>query len=181
VLDEVVPQALALIKSRKSEVGGPKLKDSRHWTSDLGLPTSDFRLFVIHQTRPENVEKLRREYAKIGVKNNVMSFIKDMAGELAAASLVISRAGAGTVAEMQTVGVPAILVPLGINPDQLANARQFAAKGGGIVIEQQDFTPESLARTLEKLAGNPGRLAKMAKLAFVPNNAVQNIINVISG
>ncbi|MDR3208376.1 MAG: UDP-N-acetylglucosamine--N-acetylmuramyl-(pentapeptide) pyrophosphoryl-undecaprenol N-acetylglucosamine transferase [Rickettsiales bacterium] len=136
-------------------------------------------LFVIHQTRPENVEKLRKAYAAGGVKNNVLSFIKDMAGELSAASLVISRAGAGTVVEMQTVGVPAVLVPLGINPDQLANAKQFAKNGGGIVIEQKDFAPELLGKTLEKLLSNPEKLQKMATLAHVPNNAVNNIIKVV--
>jgi UDP-N-acetylglucosamine--N-acetylmuramyl-(pentapeptide) pyrophosphoryl-undecaprenol N-acetylglucosamine transferase len=138
------------------------------------------KLFVVHQTRPENVEKLRKIYAAIGIKNNVLSFIKDMAGELSSASLVISRAGASTVAEMQTIGVPAILVPLGINPDQLANARAFAKNGGGIVIEQKDLSPEMLASILEKLLANPEKLQKMAALAHVPNNAVANIIQVIT-
>ncbi|MDR2769927.1 MAG: UDP-N-acetylglucosamine--N-acetylmuramyl-(pentapeptide) pyrophosphoryl-undecaprenol N-acetylglucosamine transferase [Rickettsiales bacterium] len=156
VLDDVVPKAVRV------------------------LPANMRRdLFVIHQTRPENVEKLRREYADLGVKNNILSFIKDMAGELSAASLVISRSGAGTVAEMQAVGVPAILVPLGINPDQMANARAFAQNGGGIVITQADFTPELVARHLGALIGNPERLARMAAKAHAVNNAVNNILDVI--
>jgi len=154
ILDEVVPKAVA------------ELKEKKH-------------LFVVHQTRPENVEKLRKEYAKIGVKNNVLSFIKDMAGELAAASIVIGRSGASTVVEMQTVGVPAILVPLGINPDQLANANAFAKKGGGIVIQQKDFSPETLAKTLSGLLGSPEKLARMAAVAHVPNNAVGNIVKLV--
>ena len=165
VLDEVVPQAIMRLAGNGSGSRPPALRN----------------LFVIHQTRPENVEKLREAYAAIGVKNNVLSFIKDMAGELVAASLVISRAGASTVVEMQTVGVPAILVPLGINPDQLANANAFAAFGGGIVIEQRDFNADDLARRLSKLLSDPQKLERMAELARAPNNAVNNILDVIGG
>jgi UDP-N-acetylglucosamine--N-acetylmuramyl-(pentapeptide) pyrophosphoryl-undecaprenol N-acetylglucosamine transferase len=154
ILDDIVPRAIC------------GLKDKKH-------------LFIIHQTRPENVEKLRKIYAAMGVKNNVLSFIRDMAGELAAASLVVSRAGASTVVEMQTVGAPAILVPLGINPDQLANARQFARNGGGIVVEQRDFNPDLLSEILNDLLSTPEKLERMAKNAHAPNNAVENIISVI--
>jgi UDP-N-acetylglucosamine--N-acetylmuramyl-(pentapeptide) pyrophosphoryl-undecaprenol N-acetylglucosamine transferase len=159
ILDETIPQALATL-----------IPDT----------CSLIPLFIIHQTRPENVGLLRKEYAAMGVKNNVLSFIKNMADELAAADLVISRSGASTVAEMQAVGVPAILVPLGINPDQLANAKQFAKNGGGIVIEQKDLTPELLAATLRKLLDKPERLRKMAAAAKVPNRAVENILRIVS-
>jgi len=156
VLDDVLPRAVAGLKHKKN-------------------------LFVIHQTRPENVEKLRKIYAKIGVKNNVLSFIKDMADELAKASLVVSRAGASFVVELQTVGVPAILVPLGINPDQMANAREFAKNGGGIVIPQQDFNSDILIKILDGLLANPAKLEKMAAAAHVPNNAVNEIVGIITG
>lgn len=155
ILDEIVPEAILRLKDKK-------------------------KLFVIHQTRPENVEKLRKEYARIGVKNNVLPFIKDMAGELSRASLVIGRAGASTTVEMQTVGVPAILIPLGINPDQLANARAFAKTGGAVVIEQKDLSPKLLAKTLGGLVGNPEKLKRMAAAAYVPNNALENIIGLIT-
>jgi UDP-N-acetylglucosamine--N-acetylmuramyl-(pentapeptide) pyrophosphoryl-undecaprenol N-acetylglucosamine transferase len=154
ILDEVLPEAIGKLRNRKN-------------------------LFVVHQTRPENVERLRKEYAKIGVKNNVLSFIKDMAGEMSKASLVIGRSGASTVVEMQTIGVPAILVPLGINPDQLANARAFAENGGGIVVEQGGLNASVLAETLNKLLSDPAKLAKMADAAHVPNNAVENIVKLL--
>jgi len=154
VMDDVVPKAISEMKDKK-------------------------KLFVIHQSRQENIETLRKIYAKMGVKNNVLHFIKDMAGELASASLVICRGGASTVAEMQTIGVPAIIVPLGINPDQLANANAFAKKGGGIVIKQKDFSPELLAKTLGELLGNPAKITRMASAAKVPNNAVENIVKLV--
>ena len=155
VLDEIVPLAISLLKNKK-------------------------KLFVIHQTRPENMEKLRKKYSAIGVKNNVVSFIRDMADELAKASLVISRAGASTVVEMQTVGVPAVLVPLTVNPDQAANAAAFIKNGGGIILEQKGLTPDKMSKALDGLLSKPEKLAKMGAAAYVPNNAVSRIAGIIT-
>jgi UDP-N-acetylglucosamine--N-acetylmuramyl-(pentapeptide) pyrophosphoryl-undecaprenol N-acetylglucosamine transferase len=138
------------------------------------------KLFVVHQTRPDAVEKLNSAYIKMGVRANVLPFIRDMAGEMAAADLVIGRAGASTVIELQTLGVPAILVPLNINPDQAANAAAFAKTGGGFNVPQTKFTVRWLAATLTELFENPARLSKMSDKARIPNNAVQNIIDVIT-
>jgi UDP-N-acetylglucosamine--N-acetylmuramyl-(pentapeptide) pyrophosphoryl-undecaprenol N-acetylglucosamine transferase len=137
------------------------------------------KLFVVHQTRPENVARLQRFYASNGIKANVLSFIHDMSAEVAAADLVIGRSGASTVVELQTVGRPAILVPLSINPDQAANAAAFAATGGAIAIEQKKFTSKWLTATLDELFSNPARLQKMADKAKISNNAVQNIVGVV--
>jgi UDP-N-acetylglucosamine--N-acetylmuramyl-(pentapeptide) pyrophosphoryl-undecaprenol N-acetylglucosamine transferase len=134
------------------------------------------KMFVVHQTRPENVARLQRFYASNGIKANVLSFIHDMVAEVVSADLVIGRSGASTIAELQAVGRPAILVPLGINPDQAANAAAFAATGGAIAIEQKKFTEKWLSATLDELFSNPARLQKMADKAKVPNNAVENIV-----
>ena len=153
VLDATVPEAVAKLKRK---------------------------LFVIHQTRPENVERVRKIYAKLGVKNNVLSFIRDVADELSKASLVVCRGGAATLAELQTIGVPALVVPLGINPDQLANAKAFAKNGGGIVIKQANFESDMLAKTLGGLLWNPERLRQMGDLAHTDNNATENILRLIT-
>ena len=150
ILDEVVPQAVAQMKSRK--------------------------IFVTHQTRPENVERLQKFYAENKIKANVLSFVHDMAGAIADADMVISRAGAGTVVELQTIGRGAILVPLGINPDQAANAASFAKLGGGFDIPQDKFTVKWLTATLSELFDNPNRMARMAQKSTVPNNAVEMIV-----
>ncbi|MCL2748937.1 MAG: undecaprenyldiphospho-muramoylpentapeptide beta-N-acetylglucosaminyltransferase [Alphaproteobacteria bacterium] len=152
ILDEVVPAAIVALKKRP---------------------------FVVHQTRPENVARLQRFYASNGIKANVLSFIRDMANEIAAADLVIGRSGASTVAELQTVGRPAILVPLSINPDQAANAESFAATGGGIAIAQSKFTAKWLTAILDELFSNPARLKKMAGKAKISNDAVTKIVEEV--
>lgn len=154
ILDDVVPAAITELKNKK--------------------------IFVTHQTRPENVSKLQRFYADNKIHANVLSFIHDMAGAVLDADLVIGRSGASTVVELQTIGRPAILVPLGINPDQAANAASFAKTGGGFAIEQPKFTKRWLVSTLSDLFENPSRLSKMAAKALCPNNAVQMIADEVT-
>ncbi len=153
ILDDVVPVAISNMKNKK--------------------------LFITHQTRPENVEKLQRFYAAHKIHANVLSFVRDMAGAIVDADLVVGRSGASTVIELETIGRPAILVPLNINPDQAANAASFAKLGGGFDIEQSKFTHKWLTATLDELFENPVRLDKMAKKAFVKNTAVQKIADTI--
>lgn len=153
ILDDVVPTAIAAMKNKK--------------------------IFVTHQTRPENVARLQQFYIDNKIRANVLSFIHDMAGAISSADLVIGRSGASTVVELQTVGRPAILVPLNINPDQAANAESFAKNGGGFAVEQSKFTPKWLTSTLTELFDNPSRLDKMAQKATVQNNAVNLIADEI--
>ncbi len=154
ILDEVVPAAIVAMKNKK--------------------------IFVTHQTRPENVDKLQRFYAENKIRANVLSFIHDMAGAIAGADLVIGRSGASTVVELQTIGRPAILVPLNINPDQAANAASFAKNGGGFAVEQSKFTPRWLSSTLTDLFDNPNKLEKMASKSVVKNDAVQLIAAAVT-
>jgi UDP-N-acetylglucosamine--N-acetylmuramyl-(pentapeptide) pyrophosphoryl-undecaprenol N-acetylglucosamine transferase len=83
---------------------------------------------------------------------------------MAAAHLVIGRAGASSVAELTVIGRPSILVPLphAIDNDQLNNAKQLAESGGALCIEQKDLSPNRLAQEIERLAGDPDMLARMA-------------------
>ncbi len=154
ILDEVVPLAVASMKNKK--------------------------VFVMHQTRPENVGRLQKFYAENKIKANVLSFVHDMAGAIVDADLVIGRSGASTVVELQTIGRGAILVPLGINPDQAANAACFAKNGGGIAVEQSKFTVKWLTATLDELFDNPLRLDKMSDKALVKNEAVCKITDEIT-
>ena len=154
ILDEIVPEAVSEMKNKK--------------------------IFVTHQTRPENVDKLQKFYAEHKIRANVLSFIHDMAGSIAEADLVIGRSGASTVIELETIGRPAILVPLGINPDQAANAASFAKLGGGFDIKQDKFSVKWLTNTLDDLFDNPARLDKMAQKSCVKNLAVSKIADTIT-
>ncbi len=154
ILDEIVPIAIAEMKNKK--------------------------IFITHQTRPENVEKLQRFYAEHKIRANVLSFIRDMASSIIDADLIIGRSGASTVVELETIGRPAILVPLNINPDQAANAASFEKLGGGFAISQDKFSAKWLSSTLDELFDNPARLDKMAKKSYVENLAVKKIADTVT-
>ncbi len=86
------------------------------------------RLSVVQQCRAEDLERVRGAYLEAGVAAELSVFFPDVAERLAAAHLVIARAGASTVAELAVAGRPAILVPLpgAIDDHQSANARALA-------------------------------------------------------
>ena len=154
ILDDIVPRAVATMGNKK--------------------------IFVTHQTRPENVARLQMFYADNKIHANVLSFIRDMSGAITDADLVIGRSGASTVIELMTIGRPAILVPLAINPDQAANAANYEKLGGGFAIEQNKFTEKWLSAILSELFENPTRLEKMAKKSLVENTAVKTIADTVS-
>ncbi len=125
------------------------------------------RLKITQQARDEDLAAVRDIYGRLGVAADVMPFFTDLPARIAAAQLVVSRAGASTVAELAVLGRPAILVPLphALDQDQLANATALARAGGAIVLKQADFTPDRLAREIAALASDPARLSTMAVAA----------------
>ncbi len=146
---------------------------------DVILNMKNKKIFVTHQTRPENVKKLQKFYSANKIKANVLSFVNDMADVIAGADLIVGRSGASTIVELQTIGRGAVLVPLGINPDQAANAKAFEKNGGGIVIEQSNFNTKIVLNKLNELFSNPARLKKMSEKAYVKNDATNKIISQI--
>jgi UDP-N-acetylglucosamine--N-acetylmuramyl-(pentapeptide) pyrophosphoryl-undecaprenol N-acetylglucosamine transferase len=125
------------------------------------------RLRVQQQTRAESLPDARRIYAEAGVEAETAPFFKDMAARLALAHLVIGRSGAGSVCEFAVAGKPAILIPLAIavDDDQGQNARLLVDAGAAEVIREIDLQPAALAAILEKLLGDPAKLASMAAAA----------------
>jgi len=90
-----------------------------------------------------------------------------MAVLLAAADLVVSRAGGSTLAELTAVGVPAVLVPLPIAPHdhQTRGARRLAEAGGAVVVPDSELSAARLAQEVRSLFAEPGRLEGMGKAA----------------
>jgi UDP-N-acetylglucosamine--N-acetylmuramyl-(pentapeptide) pyrophosphoryl-undecaprenol N-acetylglucosamine transferase len=125
------------------------------------------RLQVVQQCRPEDLDRVRQEYAEAGLPAELAAFFPDVATRLVAAHLVIARAGASTVAELAVVGRPAILVPLpgAIDDHQSANARALAAAGGAWVIPQREFSADALAARLSAVLADGPALAQAAVAA----------------
>jgi UDP-N-acetylglucosamine--N-acetylmuramyl-(pentapeptide) pyrophosphoryl-undecaprenol N-acetylglucosamine transferase len=93
-------------------------------------------------------------------------YIEDMELGYAAADLVLCRGGGMTLAEVTTVGLPAIYVPLPYgNGEQRRNALPVVQAGGGIMVDDADLTPEWIERTVVPLANDPKRLHDMSQAA----------------
>lgn len=136
----------------------------------LGMldPSLRWRLQVVQQCRPDDIEKVREQYAELGIPAELTTYIEDMAAKLADAHLFIGRAGASSIAELTAAGRPAILVPYPSATDdhQTANAREMTRAGGARMIQQSGFTPELLARQIEALAMDPAALGNAAARAL---------------
>jgi UDP-N-acetylglucosamine--N-acetylmuramyl-(pentapeptide) pyrophosphoryl-undecaprenol N-acetylglucosamine transferase len=125
------------------------------------------RLVLTQQVREEDMLRVRAIYDRLKINAELAPFFVDLPARLASSHLVVSRSGAGTVAELGAIGRPSILVPLpgSIDQDQFANAGVLAAANGAIRIAQADFTPDRLAAEISQLAAEPGRLTAMATSA----------------
>jgi UDP-N-acetylglucosamine--N-acetylmuramyl-(pentapeptide) pyrophosphoryl-undecaprenol N-acetylglucosamine transferase len=125
------------------------------------------RLAITQQARNEDIERVRKAYARLGVYAEVAPFFRDLPQRMAQSHLVVSRSGASTVAELAAIGRPAILVPLphALDQDQRANAAMLEKAGGAVMIEQSQFTPERVAAEIAQFTSEPGKLAAMAAAA----------------
>jgi UDP-N-acetylglucosamine--N-acetylmuramyl-(pentapeptide) pyrophosphoryl-undecaprenol N-acetylglucosamine transferase len=125
------------------------------------------RLVVCQQARGEDLERVRSQYGRLGLRFEAEPFFKDLPHRLAQAHLAVSRSGASTVAELAVIGRPSILVPLpgAIDQDQAANARTLGDLGAAVVLPQSDFTPERLADEIRSFLDEPDRLTRAAAAA----------------
>jgi UDP-N-acetylglucosamine--N-acetylmuramyl-(pentapeptide) pyrophosphoryl-undecaprenol N-acetylglucosamine transferase len=125
------------------------------------------RLQVTQQCRPEDIDKVRARYAELDIPADLATYLGDLPERLGWSHLFVGRSGASTIAELTAAGRPAILVPLptAMDDHQTANAREMAATGGATSIPQAKFTPQQLAKQMQKMAMEPGALAIAAARA----------------
>jgi len=130
-------------------------------------PALRTRLDVVHQVREEQVSGAKKVYKNAKVSAEVAPFFTDMGQRLGAAHLVISRAGASSVTELQVAGRPAILVPFAAAADdhQTANAEGLTAVGAADLFTEQEFTASALSACLERRLADPHGLAVRAAAA----------------
>ena len=122
------------------------------------------RLVLTQQVREEDMARVREVYDRLKINAELAPFFSDLPARLASTHLVISRSGAGTVAELAAIGRPSILVPLpgAIDQDQFANAGVLSQADGAVRVRQAEFTPDWLAGEISAFAAEPARLTAMA-------------------
>jgi UDP-N-acetylglucosamine--N-acetylmuramyl-(pentapeptide) pyrophosphoryl-undecaprenol N-acetylglucosamine transferase len=122
------------------------------------------RLSITHQTGELDFEKVKAAYAKSALHVEAKPFLEKIVDEFAQADLVISRAGATTVAELAAAGRPALMIPFPWAADdhQRKNAEAVARAGAGRMIVQAELSGERLANELLALLNAPQTLAAMS-------------------
>jgi UDP-N-acetylglucosamine--N-acetylmuramyl-(pentapeptide) pyrophosphoryl-undecaprenol N-acetylglucosamine transferase len=132
------------------------------------LPDSLRRhLRVAHQARAEDLDRVVTAYHEAGIPAEVAPFFTDIPRRLSEAQLVISRAGASSVADISVIGRPAILIPFAAATadHQTANARGLVETEAAILIPENQLDAASLSAQIAAVLGNPAAAAQMARNA----------------
>lgn len=127
------------------------LRSRAHWA--LVAPQWQW----LHLAGAADAEAVRQAYATTGLHAQVHAFLERMDLALGAASAVVSRAGASSLAELAAMRVPALLVPFPAATDnhQFHNAAAFVRTGAARMLDQQTAVPESFETVLTSLVRDP--------------------------
>ncbi len=130
---------------------------------------------IVHQTGVANLDETTK-IASVVLKNNqqagryhVFGLLNTLALRMAAgvATLVVARAGSGTIFEIASWALPAILVPIpeDVSHDQTENAFSYARAGAAEVIEQRNLTPHVLSAEIDRMVRDEATRTKMIDAA----------------
>ncbi|MDB5391277.1 MAG: UDP-N-acetylglucosamine--N-acetylmuramyl-(pentapeptide) pyrophosphoryl-undecaprenol [Planctomycetaceae bacterium] len=142
---------------------------------------------IVHQTGIAQLSLVQERYRQLRIEAEVSAFLPDMAERYRAATLVISRAGATTLAELACAGLPAVLVPYPLAADnhQWHNARGFESAGAA-AISLQGNSPEATGQVLlaqiQRIMEAPQVLTGMsqAMIGMAQPHATESVLNVLS-
>jgi UDP-N-acetylglucosamine--N-acetylmuramyl-(pentapeptide) pyrophosphoryl-undecaprenol N-acetylglucosamine transferase len=109
------------------------------------------KLRFVHQTGEKQAEEIRKAYAEAGFDSDVRAFFNDFHQQYAAADLIVSRAGATTVAEIKAAGRASILIPL---PTDAA-----------VLISNAELNGETLSSAIRSMLSDPKKLDAIEKNA----------------
>lgn len=141
VFDKIIPHAMTLLPNYISN-----------------------KLHIVHQCRKENCSFVSGEYANANITAKVEPFFKNVGDLMRQSHLVIARAGSSCIAEIASLGVPSILIPLPSAKDnhQYENAKFLSNNNGAMLVEQTTLTPERLSEMLKHLLQHDALLYEMS-------------------
>ncbi|HEX7192421.1 MAG TPA: undecaprenyldiphospho-muramoylpentapeptide beta-N-acetylglucosaminyltransferase [Thermoanaerobaculia bacterium] len=142
------------------------------------------KLEIVHQTGPNDLATVQAAYRTSAFANaRVVPYIDPIVDEIAAADVVVCRAGAMTVGELAAAGRAAIFIPFAAatNNHQELNARVVERAGGGVVITESELTPERLAAAVSDIVSDPAKARRMgeAARALATPEATKRIVDTI--
>lgn len=172
-------------------VGGSQGAKAINETVLDALPDLVSRYNVIHQAGATHLEEVQG-IASVALRGSpyleryrVFGLLNTLAIRMSAgiANLVVSRAGSGSIFEIASWGIPAILIPIppDVSHDQTENAFSYARAGGAVVIEQQNLSPHVLTAEIDRLMNDAALREKMHQAAhqFARPDAAQKLATIV--
>ncbi|MDA1079327.1 MAG: UDP-N-acetylglucosamine--N-acetylmuramyl-(pentapeptide) pyrophosphoryl-undecaprenol N-acetylglucosamine transferase [bacterium] len=153
---------------------------TKDWTiiHQCGAPTkkTNYRQQLEDEIARHSKPSQQRYFVKEWITEDELSWIYKNA------AIVISRAGANTVFELQHFGIPSILIPLPFShkQEQLRNAEQAVQSGGSILLTQNHLNPESLLAAIKQLASNRAARRKKMQLEDKDVNGTKKFWDLVS-
>ena len=120
---------------------------------------------ILHQTGMGRSAEVEKTYRDLELAADVTEYVHAMGDAYGRADFVICRSGAGTVAEIAAVGLPALFIPFAAAADnhQVANAAPLVEAGGALMVEEDGFDGESVAKALGDAMADGEQLKRMAE------------------
>jgi len=140
---------------------------------------------VSHQARAEDLDRVAQYYADEGIPADVQTFFNDVPTRMSECQLVITRAGASSIADLSVIGRPSILIPYAAaaGDHQTANARQLVGAGAAIMVPESQLHVDSLAEQMTTVLRDPGGATQMSQAALDCGkpDATQTLVDLTLG
>ena len=143
-------------------------------------------VYVVHITGPKELETVEKDLALTDEEKKryqVMGYQDHMGETLAAADLVVSRAGASSLAEISARCIPAVLIPFpyATADHQTANATEYVERGAAVLMSDDKVEDSQFSETVLRLLESPEEREKMKKAAatFETQDAASRLADVV--
>lgn len=129
---------------------------------------NDLEIQVIHITGADDYQHIKQKADEFNRSYKVFKFCNDMGLLYKASDLVLSRAGATTVAELTATGKPAIFVPYpyATADHQFYNAKMLEYNGAAVIIQDKDLTANNVFNKIKELVIDRVKLEKMSRFVL---------------
>lgn len=185
-----IPDGKYLILSFGGSLGAKPLNEAMYnILLDSAKSGKYYHIHSVGTNGGEFLDKFKNEGFNEGEKGlekgsvQVRQYIDDMDRCMAAADLVIGRAGASSLSEIEALGKASILIPSPYVAEnhQFHNAMALVNRGAGSIIEEKDLTSESLSQAIDSMLSNPTKLIQIEENAknMSITNARERIANII--
>lgn len=185
-----IPDGKYLVLSFGGSLGAKPLNEAMYnILLDSAKSGKYYHIHSVGTNGGEFLDKFKNEGFNEGEKGlekgsvQVKQYIDDMDRCMAAADLVIGRAGASSLSEIEALGKASILIPSPYVAEnhQFHNAMALVNRGAGSIIEEKDLTSESLSQAIDSMLSNPTKLIQIEENAknMSITNARERIANII--